>query len=81
MDIFNVGNLISKDWGRAYYAGNQELQPLTVGGFQKTSDPTVFKPLYNFNPNFSVNKYTDKPWAYSDYLSRWSMQIGLRYTF
>lgn len=81
LDIFNVGNLISKDWGKAYYAGNQELTPLTLAGFQTTSDPKVLKPVYTFSSSHGLNKYTNKPWAYSDYLSRWNMQIGLRYTF
>jgi len=81
VDIFNVGNLISKSWGKAYYAGNQELTPLNLAGFQATNDPKTFKPVYTFNPAFGTNKYTNRPWAYSDYLSRWSMQIGLRYTF
>jgi hypothetical protein len=79
VDILNVGHLISKDWGKAYYASNQELQPLDVAGFNQT-DNTV-TPLYTFSPNFGSDKYTNKPWSYSDYLSRWSMQIGLRYSF
>ncbi|SEA44329.1 TonB-dependent Receptor Plug Domain [Arachidicoccus rhizosphaerae] len=81
VDIFNIGNLISKNWGKAYYSGNQELTPLTLKGFQTTSDPKVIKPVYTFNSAYGLNQYTNKPWAYSDYLSRWSMQIGLRYTF
>ena len=81
VDIFNVGNLINKNWGKAYYAGNQELTPLTLAGYKSTADPKVFKPVYNFNSNFGANRYTKEPWAYSDYLSRWSMQVGLRYTF
>lgn len=99
VDIFNVGNLINKNWGRSYYAGNQELQPLNVAAPTKftgtptapivttvpadqqysTFDPT--HPKITFDPAFGLNKYTNKPWAYADFLSRWNMQIGLRYTF
>ena len=79
VDILNVGHLISKDWGKAYYSGNQELQPLDVAGFSQTGN--VVTPLYTFSPSFGTDKYTGKPWSYSDYLSRWSMQLGLRYSF
>lgn len=98
-DIFNVGNLLDKTWGRAYYAGNQELQPLNVAyttSFNSTStkiitttipvdqqystfDPT--HPKVTYDPAYGLNKYTNKPWAYADFLSRWNMQIGLRYSF
>jgi hypothetical protein len=78
--IFNVSNLLSKNWGHAYYLGNQEVQPLNVDHFVTQSDGTV-KPIYNFNPAFGLNKYTNKPWQYADFLSRWNMQIGVRYSF
>ena len=79
VDILNVGHLISKDWGKAYYASNQELQPLNVAGFTQAGNTVT--PLYTFNPSFGLDNYTKKPWSYSDYLSRWSMQVGLRYSF
>ena len=79
-NIFNVGNLLSNKWGHAYNVGNQEVQPLNVAGFAVQTDGSV-KPTYYFNPTFGLNQYTNKPWAYSDYLSRWSMQIGVRYSF
>lgn len=79
-NIFNVGNMLNKNWGQAYYASNQELQPLTLDHFEKAPNGFV-KPMFYYNPTFGLNKYTNKPWAYSNYLSRWSMQIGLRYSF
>jgi hypothetical protein len=79
VDIFNVGHLLNKNWGKAYYASNQELQPLDVAGFSQNGNTVT--PLYTFNPSFGSDKYTGKPWSYSDYLSRWSMQLGLRYSF
>jgi hypothetical protein len=79
-DIFNIGNLISKKWGKAYNAGNQNLTPLTLNGFNTNGN--IVTPKYQFNPNISsVDAYTGKPYTYSDYLSRWSMQIGARYKF
>lgn len=95
VDIFNVGNLLSNKWGHAYYASNQELQPLNVAAPTAASkfngsgvpaeqqytafDPT--NPKVTFDPAFGLNKYTGKPWAYADFTSRWNMQIGVRYTF
>ncbi|MEX6687586.1 carboxypeptidase regulatory-like domain-containing protein [Danxiaibacter flavus] len=95
VDVFNIGNLLSKNWGHAYYASNQELQPLNVAAPTSASkfagsnvDPsmqyTTFdpsNPKVTFDKAFGLNKYTGKPWAYADFTSRWNMQIGLRYTF
>ena len=78
-DVFNIGNLISKKWGKAYYAGNQALSPLTLTGFNVNGNTVT--PKYNFNPAFGVDTYTGKPYSYSDYLSRWSMQFGVKYKF
>ena len=80
VNVFNIGNMISKDWGKSYYASNQEQQPLNVDHFVKNADGTV-TPYWYFNPNYGLNKFTNKPWGYSDFLSRWSMQLGLRYSF
>ncbi len=64
-DIFNLTNLINKDWGRQYTVTNQAynlLSTVTVNG-QKG---------YNF-----VNQ---KPWS-PTFGSRWQGQIGIRYSF
>jgi len=79
LDIFNVGNLIKKTWGKAYFASNQALSPLTLNGFNVNGNTVT--PKYQFNPTFGLDTFTGKPYAYSDYLSRWSMQIGARYKF
>lgn len=79
VDVFNIGNLVSKKWGKGYFASNQNLTPLTLARFATTGN--VVKPVYTFNPAFGLDTYTGKPWSYSDYLSRWSMQIGARYKF
>ncbi len=65
-DIFNLTNLINKDWGRRYSVSNQAynlLQTVTVSGVKG----------YNFVAN-------QKPWGV-DFGSRWQGQIGFRYTF
>lgn len=78
--IFNVSNLLNKDWGRAYFLSNQEAQPLNIDHFNQNPNGTV-TPIWYYNPSFGLNKYTNKPWQYSDFLSRWNMQLGLRYSF
>jgi hypothetical protein len=78
--IFNVSNLLNKNWGRSYFLSNQEAQPLNVDHFVQNANGTV-TPIWYYNPSFGLNQYTNKPWQYSDFLSRWNMQIGVRYTF
>lgn len=75
-DVFNLGNLISKDWGRRYYVngyyGNYGL--IKFVGFE--ADGTT--PKYNFTaPKGDV-------WGIDDsgiLSSRWQAQIGIRYIF
>jgi outer membrane receptor for ferrienterochelin and colicin len=80
VNIFNVSNLLSNKWGHSYYISNQESQPITVDHFVDNGNGTI-TPYYSFNPVFGLNKYTNKPWQYNDFLSRWNMQLGLRYSF
>jgi len=71
-DIFNVGNLINKDWGRNYFVSNQALTLIT------------YRPVSNNNPEagytFSAPR-DNQPYSISDLASRWQGQIGLRYIF
>ncbi len=71
MDILNVGNLISNKWGVRQFATQTGLaQPLAVN-----VDATG-KPTYQFDT-------TQKTTFFNDFslLSRWNMQLGLRYSF
>lgn len=64
-DIFNVGNLLNKEWGRNYYVSNQALSLISYskGGY------TFKAPTDN------------QPYSTSDLASRWQGQIGIRYIF
>jgi hypothetical protein len=69
-DIFNLTNLISKEWGRQYAVTNQaytilSTQNRTSGAFQGKGY------------NFAVGSV---PWS-MNFGSRWQGQLGLRYTF
>ena len=69
VDVLNIGNMISKDWGRIQQPNN--VQPIGV-----TVDPTTKVPTYTFDPNLT------KTFGYDSSLaSRWQMQVGLRYIF
>jgi hypothetical protein len=65
-DVFNIGNLINKDWGRQYFVFNQTTQLITYstssgGGF------TFRAPADNYQTSGTS--------------SAWSGQFGVRYLF
>ncbi|GAA4004521.1 hypothetical protein GCM10022408_15400 [Hymenobacter fastidiosus] len=69
LDIQNLGNLISSDWGvRKSFANNR---PITFAGYRGTTDV----PTYQFRGGSQtfVNN--------TDLNSRWRAQVGLRYLF
>lgn len=69
LDILNIGNLISSDWGLVEQPRN--LQPIGV-----SVDPGTLTPTYTFDPNL-----TDTFTVSSNLLSRWQAQFGIRYIF
>jgi Carboxypeptidase regulatory-like domain/TonB dependent receptor len=69
-DVFNLTNLLNKDWGRQYFVSNQAYSILTA--INRTSGAFIGKG-FNFNN-------TQLPWTLS-FGSRWQGQIGIRYTF
>jgi hypothetical protein len=80
LDVMNVGNLINKDWGRIQY--NSAYGDRVAVGFQGI-DPATGKYIYNFNANpvGSSNPNGVTPKAWTDWESRWSLQLGFRYKF
>jgi YD repeat-containing protein len=80
IDIFNLTNLINKDWGRRWVViegGNfQSAEILRFEGWQDGAQ-TI--------PQFTYRKGRDyEPWTIDDsgfQSSRWQMQLGLRYIF
>ncbi len=76
LDIFNLGNLINKDWGRMYYATYYDKSRLIeFEDFQ--ADGTT--------PTFSFDRpKNDEPYDIDDggiRSSRWQAQLGFRYIF
>jgi outer membrane receptor protein involved in Fe transport len=71
-DVFNLTNLLNKEWGRQNFVSNQAYNLLTA--VNRTSGPVASQ---GKGYNFSIGQ---KPWNTS-FSSRWQGQIGLRYTF
>jgi hypothetical protein len=69
-DVFNLTNLINKNWGRQYSVTNQAYNLLTT--VNRSSGPFAGKGY-----NFSVGQ---TPWSLN-FGSRWQGQFGVRYTF
>lgn len=69
LDILNVGNLLSSQWGLVEQPRN--LQPVGV-----SVDPNTLVPTYTFDPSL-----TDTFTVNADLLSRWQAQFGIRYIF
>jgi hypothetical protein len=72
LDVMNVGNLINKDWGRIQY--NSPYGDRVAVDFQGV-DAASGKYIYNFNPANVTSV------AWTDWESRWSLQLGFRYKF
>ncbi|HUC80980.1 MAG TPA: hypothetical protein VMR70_08695, partial [Flavisolibacter sp.] len=68
-DIFNLTNLLNRDWGRQYGVSNQAYNLLTT--INRTSGAFQGKG-YNFTPG--------EPWSPS-FSSRFQGQVGIRYIF
>ena len=74
-DVFNIGNMLNRDWGRMYYASNGNVSLITWEGMQ--ADKTT--------PEFSFKRpVNDEAYNLSDgslNSSRWQAQIGIKYIF
>jgi hypothetical protein len=68
LDVLNIGNLISSDWGVRQFPTN--TQPIGV------SLDNNGAPVYSFDPNLR-NSFTND----FSLLSRWQAQLGLRFIF
>lgn len=69
IDVLNIGNLLSSDWGVVQQPNN--VQPLGV-----TVDPNTNVPTFTFDPNLTNTFGFD-----TSLLSRWQAQFGIRYIF
>lgn len=78
LDILNVGNLINKDWGEVYEVGFPSRR--NVAQFRGI-DPGTGKYIYNFDANNVGNLDLYDNQDQTKGVSRWQMQVGIKYKF
>ncbi len=76
-DIYNFTNLINRDWGKQYFAGNDQFGLINFAGYVAATNLT---PQYRFNPTITT-PYNFNNSATPGYANRWVSQVGLRFNF
>ncbi|MCT4666168.1 MAG: carboxypeptidase-like regulatory domain-containing protein [Flavobacteriales bacterium] len=71
-DIFNVANLLNKNWGKLVYVPNVVNSSYRLLDFKGIEDN---KPVYQFK------KPNGKPWIIDNFNSRWRVQLGVSLEF
>lgn len=74
-DVFNFTNMLNKDWGRTYFATNDQVILIDMASYVSASNLT---PQYRFTPQVG-RRYNISDGVFNS--SRWSSQIGIRLTF
>ncbi len=74
-DVYNFGNLLNRDWGKQYFAGNDQFGLINFAGYVAANNLT---PQYRFNPNITT-PYNFNNSATPGYANRWVSQVGLRF--
>ena len=76
MDVLNLGNLISSEWGLIQQPNN--IQPIGVSFAPPPGEggDGEGEPIYSFDPNLEETYGYD-----ASLMSRWQIQFGLRYIF
>lgn len=72
LDILNVANLLNSDWGVRKVATPAATSPLELARFDDAGEP-----VFNFKGGSNATTFVDDP----NLLSRWQMQLGIRYLF
>jgi hypothetical protein len=70
--ILNIGNMLNKKWGQSIYDSNQQFSLINYKGIVGST------PTFTYDGSGQTNGH---PYLFSDLLSRWRGQIGLRYIF
>ena len=76
-DVYNFTNLINREWGKQYFAGNDQFGLINFAGYVS---PTNLTPTYRFNPAITT-PYNFNNSATPGYANRWVSQVGLRFNF
>lgn len=77
MDIFNIGNLVNRQWGHRYTLPFDKIELVEFAGLD-----TGLQPKYRFNPFLlPAAKFPVSRSGVPAYASFWSCQLGMRFTF
>ena len=74
-DVFNLTNLLNRDWGRQYFASFDQINILSFESYVSATDLT---PRYKFTPR-SGSKFDVSDGVFNT--SRWTSQLGIRLNF
>jgi len=73
LDIFNVFNLLNRNWGNLFFVPNVVNSSVSLLNFEGIQDNI---------PQFSFNTPVDQaPWVVDSFNSRWRIQAGVKYDF
>lgn len=79
IDIFNVGNMLNKNWGVEYYVSHGNFQLIKFKSMSKDANGDRTIPSFTFKaPKDNEPYYVDDSGLTS---SRWQAMIGIRYKF
>ncbi|TCI84928.1 TonB-dependent receptor [Tenacibaculum sp. M341] len=73
LDVFNVLNLLNKNWGRLIFVPNVVNSNFNLLEFKGVENN---QPVYQFTLNEEA-----KPWVLDAINSRWKAQLGIKYQF
>ncbi len=73
LDIFNLGNLLNKEWGAYKYVSYDHYELIRIDGMEEDGTTPSF--------TYKGGKEYDQVSNITDVSSRWRMQIGVRYIF
>ncbi len=92
-DIFNLGNLINRDWGRNYFLSNDQFAAIAFRGFTApgtlnpasasgTYSATNSQAAFSFNPqNVGRDPWNVSTSSVPSVSARWMSQLGIRFNF
>jgi len=72
-DIFNLANLLNKEWGAHRYVSYEHYELIDIEGMEEDGTTPMF--------TYDGGTERDQVWNIADVSSRWRMQIGVRYIF
>ena len=75
-DVFNVTNLLKRNWGRRYFQPNDNIPLVSFAGYAGAGS---YIPQYRFDPN--IDKWTVSSSTTPAYSARWNAQLGIRIIF